>query len=123
MLKHQRIKIWILTIIVSPGINTSVTLADILDLSCATTDSSRTFGLTVDRSTRLVSNQSSYSGRQWAAHVSDQDVVWDEIYDDRRGHVTQHYVLERPTGALHGTNVAGAISGREILSAVCKKSP
>ena len=111
----------ILTAIFGLALQSPIAVADSLDLSCATTDGSRTFGLTVDLSTGLVSNQGSNSGRRWAGRVTDGNVTWDEVYDERRGRIAEHFVLERPTGALHGTDIAGGSSGRDILNAVCKK--
>jgi hypothetical protein len=79
---------------------------------------SSNFRLTVDSASGLVSNESSMSGRRWAALVGDKDVTWNEIYDSHRGHIANHFVLDRTTGALHGADMADS---SEIMNAVCQK--
>lgn len=121
MYRHYWIRVGIVMMVFGWVIQAPAAVADSLELSCATAGGSHTFALSVDLSTGLVSNQGGYSGRRWARRVTDDDVTWNEVYDDRRGHVAQHFVLERPTGTLHGTDMAGGGSGTEILSAVCKE--
>jgi hypothetical protein len=93
--------------------------AEPLNFTCASADSSDTFRVTTDLSSDLISNEGGQSGRRWAAHVTDKDVTWDEIYDLRRGHVANHFVLDRTTGSLHGADMA---TSSEIMSAVCQKA-
>jgi hypothetical protein len=93
--------------------------AETLDLNCARASGSPAFRLIVDSGTGLVSDESGLSGRRWGARVDDKNITWDEVYDSRRGHFAHHFVLDRATGALHGTDVT---KGGEILSAVCQKA-
>jgi hypothetical protein len=93
--------------------------AETFDLHCAGPSGSPAFRLTVDSGTGLVSDESGLSGRRWGARVDDKNITWDEVYDSRRGHFANHFVFDRATGALHGTDVT---KGGEILSAVCQKA-
>jgi hypothetical protein len=101
------------------GVLASNASAETLDLNCARAGGSSAFRLTVDPASGLVSNEGSLSGRRWAVLVNDKSITWDEVYDSRRGHIANHFVLDRATGTLRGTDVT---NGGEILSAVCQKS-
>jgi hypothetical protein len=93
--------------------------AETFDLNCARAAGSSAFRLTVDSGAGVVSNEGGLSGRRWPALVSDKDVIWDEVYNSRRGQIANHFVLDRATGALRGSDMA---SGSEILSAICQKA-
>jgi hypothetical protein len=93
--------------------------AETLDLNCAGAGGSSAFRLTVDPATGLLSNEGSPSGRRWAARVNDKSILWDEVYGSRRGHIANHFALDRATGTLRGTDVT---NGGEVLSAICQKS-
>jgi hypothetical protein len=99
------------------GVLASNASAETLDLVCTLAGSSQTRAVAIDLATTLVVNGTGYEARRWPARVTDRDVTWDEIFDSRIGHSANHYVYERASGALHGTDV----SGREVLSAVCHK--
>jgi hypothetical protein len=95
--------------------------AETLDLTCTLAGKADRRPLVIDLGTGLVSNGTGYDARRWAARITDQEIVWDEIFDSRLGHVRNHYVLDRPSGALHGTDLANG--AREIASAVCSRNP
>lgn len=96
--------------------------AEILDFNCLNADGSQSYHVAIDLASGLVSNGAGYSARRWAAVVSDKDVTWDEAFDARVGHTAHHYVLERATGVLQGTDTAGGRQGREMLNLVCHKT-
>jgi hypothetical protein len=93
--------------------------AETLDLNCARAAGSSAFRLIVDSGAGLVSDEGGPSGRRWAARVDDKNIIWDEVYDSRRGHFANHFVLDRATGVLRGTDTT---KGGEILSAICQKA-
>lgn len=92
--------------------------AEILDFNCTLAGDSHSFRLTIDPTMGLVSNEGGNNGRRWAARVTEKDIAWDEVYDDRRGHVANHFVLDRTTGMLHGSDIS---SSNEIANAICQK--
>jgi hypothetical protein len=99
----------------------SATAADTLDLACNSPDKAHDYRLFIDLASGLISSDAGQGARRWAAIITDKDVSWDEVYDSRIAHVAHHYVLDRATDTLHGTDMAGA--GREIVTAVCAKLP
>jgi hypothetical protein len=105
-----------------PTAGASFARAETLDLACSTADGSRAYHVTIDLAAGLVSNEAGRSARRWAAVVTDKDVTWDEEFDDRIGHTANHYVFERSTGTLRGTDMQSGGSGREFLNAVCRNA-
>jgi hypothetical protein len=96
--------------------------AETLDLNCLNADGSQSYHVAIDLGSGLVSNGAGYNARRWAAVVSDKEVAWDEVFDARVGHTAHHYVLERASGVLRGTDTAGGGQGREILNLVGHKT-
>jgi hypothetical protein len=99
------------------GVLASSATAETLDLICTLAGSSQVHPVTIDLATGLVANGTGYDARRWPARVTDHDVTWEESFDSRIGHSANHYVFERASGALRGTDVGG----REVVSAVCHK--
>jgi len=89
-----------------------------LAFTCTPAIGASNFRVTVDPDSGLVLNGNSQGGRRWAAHVNDQNVTWDEIYNSHSFHIANHFVLDRTTGALHGADIA---SNNDIMNAVCQK--
>jgi hypothetical protein len=96
--------------------------AETLELTCTLADTGDRRPLAIDLGTGLVSNGMGYNARRWAARITDSEIAWDEIFDSRIGHVMNHYVLDRSSGALHGTDLTNS-SAREIARAVCSRAP
>jgi hypothetical protein len=100
----------------------SAASAETLNLTCKTTDGGQSRHLMIDLDSRLVSNEASGSGRSWAARITGNNIIWDEVFDSRIGHISNHYVFDRDTGTLHRTDMTGSESGREVVNAVCQKA-
>lgn len=100
------------------GVMASSAYAETLDLVCATASDSQPRSVVIDLTMALVFNGAGNDARRWPTRVTDKDVTWDEIFDSHIGHFANHYVYERASGALRGTDMAG----HEILSDVCHKA-
>ena len=94
--------------------------AETLDLTCVNTDGSHSYRVAIDLESGLVSNGAGYDVRRWPAVVSDKDVAWDEVFDSRIGHIAHHYVFERASSVLRGTDMGNG--GREISNLACRKT-
>jgi len=93
--------------------------AETLDLTCTNTDGSQSYHVAINLVSGVVSNGAGYAARRWPGIVSDKDVSWDEVFDRHIGHVAHHYVFERASGVLRGTDMD---SGHEILNLACRKT-
>lgn len=94
--------------------------AETLDLTCMNTDGSQSYHVAIDLAASLVSDGAGYDAKRWPVTVSDRDVMWDEVFDRHIGHTAHHYVFERASGVLRGTDTGNG--GREILNLACRKA-
>ena len=114
---HRYAGIWLAAAMFALGGSAS---AETLDLTCVNTDGSQSYHVAIDLESALVSNGAGYDARRWPAVVRDKDVTWDEVFDRRIGHTAHHYVFERASGVLRGTDMGSG--GREILNLACRKA-
>jgi hypothetical protein len=100
----------------------SSALAETLDLSC-TPSVGYASHLTIDLISGLVKNGADYDARGWAAHIDDNEIIWNEIFDWHISHFSNHYIFDRATGRLSAseTKIGGGV--REILVATCLRIP
>jgi hypothetical protein len=98
-------------------------VAETLDLTCTQMDGSKPRRVKIDLTVGLVSNSAGYDSRNWAAHVSDSVITWDEIFDWHISHFSNHYVFNRVTGKLNGTSLGMGGGIHEILDVICQKNP
>jgi hypothetical protein len=100
------------------GLAVSPASAETLSLICARANDSAGRHVVIDLTGGVVSNGAGYSAQRWVAVVTEKEVAWDENYASHRSRVSNHYVFDRQSNVLRGTDAAG----HEMLNAACQKA-